>query len=57
MSKSAKAKVNEHLARQSHHLQQQTIQKIRSAMEAQLYRAEQVTTSKRRQFQVRLNAA
>jgi hypothetical protein len=46
MSQSAKAKVDEQLARESHHLREQTIHKIRAAMEVQLYRAEKVTTSK-----------
>jgi len=57
MSKSAKAKVDELLARQSHHLQEQKIHRIRAAMEVQLYGAEKVTTLKRRYFQVRLNRA
>jgi hypothetical protein len=55
MSKSVKAKVDELLARESHHLGEQMIHKIRAAMEVQLYGAEKVTTSKQRQFQVRLN--
>jgi len=46
ISKSAKAKVDELLARESHHLQEQKIHKIRAAMEVQLYGAEKVTTSK-----------
>jgi len=57
MTKSAKAKVDELLARESHHLREQKIHKIRAAMEVQLYGAEKVTTSKRTQFQVRLNRA
>jgi hypothetical protein len=57
MSKSAKAKVDELFPREFHCLQEQKIHKIRDAMEVQLYRAEKVTTSKRRQFQVRLNRA
>jgi len=57
MSKSAQAKVNELLARDSHQLQEHKIHKICAAMEVQLYGAEKVTTSKRRQFQVRLNRA
>jgi len=57
MSKSAKAQVDELLARESHHLQEQKIHKIRAAMEVQLYGAEKVTTLKRRQFQVHLNRA
>jgi len=46
MSKSANAKVDELLARESHHLREQKIHKIRAAMEVQLYGAEKVTTSK-----------
>jgi len=57
MSKSAKAKVDELLARESHHLWEQRINKIHAAMEVQLYWGEKVTTSKRRQFQVGLNRA
>jgi len=57
MSKSGHAKVDELLARESHHLRKQKIHKICAAMEVQLYGAEKVTTSKRRQFQVRLNRA
>jgi len=48
--KSAKAKVDEQLARESHHLREQKIHKIRAAMKVQLYGAEKVTSSKRRQF-------
>jgi len=57
MSKSAKAKVDVQLARESHHLAAQKIHKIRAAMEIQLYGAEKVTKSKHRQFQVRLDRA
>jgi len=57
MLKSAKATVDELLARQSHHLGEQKIHKICAAMEFQLYYAQKVTTSKGRQFQVRLNRA
>jgi len=57
MLKSAKASVDDQLAMESHPLREQTIHKIRTAMEVQVYRAEKVTTSKRRQFQVRLNRA
>jgi hypothetical protein len=57
MWKSAKTKVDELLTRESHHLQEQKIHKIRAAMEVQLYGAEKVTRSKQRQFQVRLNRA
>ena len=46
VSKSAKAKVDERLARESHQLREQIIHKIRAAMDSQLYGAEQVTTSK-----------
>jgi hypothetical protein len=56
-SKSVKAKVEEILARESHHLQEQKIHKIHAAMEVQLYGAEKVTTSKQTQYQVRLNRA
>jgi len=57
MSKSAKAQVDELLARESHQLLEQKIHKIRGAMKVQVYGAEKVTTTKRRQFQVRLNRA
>jgi len=57
LSKSAKAKVDELLATESHQLRQQKIHRIRAAMDVQVYGAEKVTTSKRRQFQVRLNRA
>jgi len=54
---SAKAKVDELLARESHHLREQKIHNILAAMEVQLYGAEKVTTLKQRQFQVCLNRA
>jgi hypothetical protein len=54
MSKSAKAKLDEQLATESHQLREQKIHKIFPAMEVLVYGAEKVTTSKRRQFQVRL---
>ena len=57
MSKSAKATVDELLARESHQLCEQKISKIRAAMEALVYGAEKVSTTKHRQFQVRLNRA
>jgi len=57
MSKSAKAKVDELLAREFHHLRERKIHKIPATMEVQLYGAEKVTTSKRNQFQVRLKRA
>jgi len=55
MLKSVKAKLDEHLATESHQLREQKIHKIRAAIEVQVYKAEKVTTSKRRHFQVRLN--
>ena len=57
MSKSGKAKVDELLARESHHVQQQKIHEIRAAMEVQLYVAEKVSTSIRTQCEVHLNTA
>jgi len=57
MSKSAKTKVNEQFAGESHQLRVQKIHTIRAAMAGLVYRAGKVTTSKRRQFQVRLNRA
>jgi len=57
MSKTAKAKVDELLAREFHYLREQKIHKIHAAMEVQLHGAEKVTTSKQRQFQVHLNRA
>jgi hypothetical protein len=46
ISKSAKAKVDQLLAKDSHHLQEQKIHKICAAMEVQLYGAEKVTASR-----------
>jgi len=57
MSKSAKAKVDEQLATESHPLRVQKIQTIHAAMEVQVYGTEKVTRSKCCQFQVRLNRA
>ena len=57
MSKSAKAKVDEQLATESHQLREQTIHKTCTAIEVLVYGAEKVTTSKRRQFQLRLKIA
>jgi len=57
MLKSAKAKADDLLPRESQQLRELKNHKIRAAMEVQLYGAEKVTTSKRRQFQVRLNTA
>jgi len=57
ISQSAKAKVDDLLATESHQLREQKIHKIRATMEALVYGAEKVSTPKRRQFQVRLNRA
>jgi hypothetical protein len=57
MSKSAKAKVDDLLAMESHQLQEQKIDMIRATMEALGYGAENVSTTKCRIFQVRLNRA
>jgi hypothetical protein len=57
MSKSAKGKVDDLLAKESHQLREQKIHKIHAAMEAVVCGAEKVSTTKRRQFQVRLNRA
>ena len=57
MSNSAKAKVHELLARECNQLQEQKIHKIHTAMQIQLYRAENFTTSKRREFQEHLSRA
>jgi len=55
VSKSAKVKVDERLARQSHQLWVQKILGICAAMEVNEYGAGKVTASKRRHFHVRLN--
>jgi len=57
MSKSVKAKVDNLLATESHQLCEQKIHKIRAAMEALVYGAEKVSTTKLWQFQVHLNRA
>jgi len=57
VSKSAKAKVDGLLATESHQLCKQQIHKILAAMEALVYGAEKVSTTKCRQFQVCLNSA
>jgi len=57
MLKSAKAKVDEQLATESHQLREEKIHKVHAAMEVQVYRAEIVTTSKRRQFLMLLKSA
>ena len=49
--------MDELLARGSHMLHEQKIHKLRASMELQVYGAEMVTTTQRRQFQVRLNRA
>jgi hypothetical protein len=55
MSKSAKAKVDDLVATESDQLREEKINKIRAAMEAHVYGAEKVSTTKRRIFQVRVN--
>ena len=55
MSKSAKAKVDDLLAKQPHQLWAQKIHMICAAIEALVYGAEMVSTTKCRQFQVHLN--
>jgi len=57
MSKSVKAKVDDLSAMESHQLRKQKIHRIRAEMEALLYGAEKVSTTKRSIFQVRLNRA
>ena len=57
MSKSAKTKVDNLFAKECNQLHEQRIYKIYAAMEAVVYGAEKVPTTKRRQFQVRLNRA
>jgi len=57
MSKSGKAKVDDLLATESHTLRKQIIDTIRTAMEALVYGADNVSTTKRMQYQVRLNWA
>jgi len=57
ISKSAKAQVDDPVARESHQLRAQMIQKIRAALEVQAYWAEMVTTTRRTQFQVCLDRA
>jgi len=55
MSKSAKAKVDELFACESHQLREQKIYKIHAGMQALVYGTEEVSTTKCRQFQVHLN--
>jgi hypothetical protein len=49
--------VDEQLATELHQLREQKIHKIHAAMEVLVHGADKVTTSKRRQFQVRLKLA
>jgi len=55
MLMSAQAWVNDLLPRESHHLREQKIHNASAAMEALVYGAEKVSTSKCRQFHVHLN--
>jgi len=55
MSKSVMAQVHDQLAVESHQLCKQKIHRIHAAMEALVYGAEKVSTTKRRQFQLRLH--
>jgi hypothetical protein len=57
MLKSAMPKVDDFLATESKQLWEQRIYKIHAAKEALVYGAEQVSTTKCRQFQVRLTRA
>jgi hypothetical protein len=57
LSKSALAKVNDLLATESVQLCEQKIHMIRAAIEGLVDWAEKVSTTKHRQFQVRLNRA
>jgi len=57
MTNSAKTRVDEQLATESHQLQEQTIHKIDAAMNDHVYWAEKITTSNHWQFQVCLNSA
>jgi hypothetical protein len=57
MLKPAKAKVDDLSAKESHLLREHKIHKVRAAPEAVVYVAEKVSTTKCRQFQVRLNRA
>jgi len=57
MSKSAKVKVDELLVTKFHQLREKNIHNIGAAMEALVYGAETVSTTKRMQFLVRLTRA
>jgi len=55
MVKSAKAKVNQHLARASDQFREKIIQTSCAAMEVPVHRAEKAKSTNQRQFWVRLN--
>jgi len=57
MLTSAKAKVDDLLAKESHRLREQKIYKIHATIEVLVYGAENVSTTKCRKIQVRLNRA
>jgi hypothetical protein len=57
MWKSAKANVDDLMAKESDQLRQQKIHKICTAMEVLVLGADEVSTTKCRQFQVRQNYA
>jgi len=57
MLKSGKAKVDDLVAMEFYQLREQKIHKIHAAMEALVYGAEKVSSTKSRQFQMRLNRA
>jgi len=57
IAKSSKVNLGEQLARESHQFQVQKISTIGTAMDIQVFRAEEVTTARWRQSQVRLNRA
>jgi len=57
MSKSAKAKVDKQFTIESHQLQGWNIQKIRAAMEVQMYSVKLITTTKQKQLPVHTNRA
>jgi len=57
MAKSAQAKVDDLLAMESYQFRKQKLHNIHAAMEALVYGAEKVSSTKCRQFQVRLNRA
>jgi len=57
MSKSANAKVDDLVAKESYQLREQKLHKIRASMEALVYGAEKVSSTNHRQFQVGLKRA